>query len=256
MSHILPKKEWHVYNETNKEKVKHDEERVKLKEELLQSKAEKSTRESRLNMLRMRAGLPSSSTTTTDDGSKGTNKTLTKHVDLFEDLRDTPDRLTQTQKELKERKNREAPYTKHMLGEEAPPRYHMSNTGMTDHQQERLKREDPMAKFISKREERKIVDQLNNEDFERTKQGKKYHSQFVARTSQMRRDRSKSPDIETQANIRILVKVFKYECYWYSLFIMSVNQQQALNAALYLKSALLFLKVDLFQEVLIHELML
>ena len=192
MSHILPKKEWHVYSETNKEKVRHDEERVRLKEELLQSKTEKSTRESRLNMLRMRAGLQNSSTTTTVDGKDASIK-LMKHVDLFEDLRDTPERLTQTQKELRERRAREAPYTKHVLGEDAPPRYRLTDTGMTDHQQERLRREDPMAKFISKREERKIVDQLDNEDFERNRQGKRYHSQFVTRTSQTRRDRSKSP---------------------------------------------------------------
>ena len=92
-----------------------------------------------------------------------------------------------------ERKKREAPYTKYMLGEEAPSRYCATDTVMTDHQQERLMREDPMAKFISKREEKRTVDKLDREDLERARQGKRYHSQFMAKTAQRRPDRPKSP---------------------------------------------------------------
>ena len=189
MSHILPKKEWHVYSEKNKEKVRHDEEGVRIREERLQAKAEQSTRESRLNMLRMRAGLASTVTAAGND-HKGVER---KHVDLFEKGRNTPDRLTFTQKELRDRRKREAPYTKHMTGEESIARYRGGGTEITDYQQERLRREDPMAGFIDRRKEQKVIDELNDEDAERKKQGKKYHSQFMSRESRGRIGRSKSP---------------------------------------------------------------
>ena len=57
MSHILPKKEWHVYKEVNKEKVKHDEQAEDIKNEKIDARALKASREARLAALRAKAGL-------------------------------------------------------------------------------------------------------------------------------------------------------------------------------------------------------
>jgi hypothetical protein len=42
MSHILPKKSWNVYNEDNKEKVRHDEEAARIQKELGEVKVQQA----------------------------------------------------------------------------------------------------------------------------------------------------------------------------------------------------------------------
>lgn len=62
---ILPKKSWHVYKETNREIVRHDEEQEQIQKELTAQRAEQSEREERLNLLRNLAKR--------NNGNKGNN---------------------------------------------------------------------------------------------------------------------------------------------------------------------------------------
>lgn len=172
MSHILPKKEWHVYNESNREIVRHDEERVRIEGEKLEAKAAQASREARLSILRARSSsntdVPQTSTRE-EAGGKG-------HASLFEEAQQDQRDLTPTEKEIEGRKKREAAYLVRVKGA-ADPWYRQAKRPkgeLKDYEEKRQRREDPLGSCYrrpgaSKSEPlcKRSVDELRRERLER-----------------------------------------------------------------------------------------
>ncbi|KAI9143671.1 hypothetical protein BKA69DRAFT_1123082 [Paraphysoderma sedebokerense] len=93
---ILHHKSWHVYNKTNIEKVRQDEEKARQEEKEKQDRAIAAEKEYRLQQLRLRAkGQPSETVPSTssihDESSKSSSETITSivtssgHINFFAD---------------------------------------------------------------------------------------------------------------------------------------------------------------------------
>lgn len=172
MSHILPKKEWHVYNETNREIVRHDEERVRIEREKLEAKATQASREARLNMLRARNSIAADVSPALTGGETSGKK----HVSLFEEMQPEERDLTPTEKEIESRKKREAAYLIRVKGA-SDPWYRQAKRPkreLKDYEEKKQRREDPLASCYrpssaSKNEPlgKRSVDELRKERLER-----------------------------------------------------------------------------------------
>lgn len=102
---------WHVYNDDNKEKVKHDEEKDRILKEIEQEKRKQDGRTSRLDLLRKRKADPLSSTDLapkecpTDPKVGNEKEELPERFSLFPEDSMKDQKKTKTQKEVEERES-------------------------------------------------------------------------------------------------------------------------------------------------------
>lgn len=98
-----------MYNDDNKEKVRHDEEQDRILKEVEQEKRNQDVRNSRLELLRKRKLDPSSSPTSVEDSSirkdleEQTDSKKIERFSLFPDVCFRETKKTKTQKEIEER---------------------------------------------------------------------------------------------------------------------------------------------------------
>jgi hypothetical protein len=103
---------WHVYNDDNKEKVKHDEEDDRIRKEVEQDKRQQDVRNSRLELLRKRKAETSSrkhsepySGKTLDKKHSYDQTIQLERYSLFPEALLREAKITEAQKEVKDRES-------------------------------------------------------------------------------------------------------------------------------------------------------